>query len=205
MHPLLTFTTEAITIRPWSDEVVDRLGFDPRAAYVEQFWLGVIGPSGTWLLRRLAAGFDEAPEGFELSLGDTARAIGLGDRNGRNSPFLRTVNRLIQFDLAQVTTPSELWVRRRLPPLSARQVGRLSPLLQAEHARWQAQQLEEPPAEAQRRRGRQLALSLLELGEDREEAERQLLRWRYHPALAREATTWAWERHQGALEAATIA
>ena len=60
----------------------------------------------------------------------------------------------------------------------------------------------DPPAEAQRRRGRQLALSLLELGEGPEEAERQLLRWRYHPAMAREAAEWAWRQHRSALEAA---
>jgi hypothetical protein len=49
-----------------------------------------------------------------------------------------------------------------------------------------------------------LALSLLELGEDLEEAERQLLRWRYHPALAREAVVWAAEAHRSA-EAAEAA
>jgi 3-oxoadipate enol-lactonase len=43
------------------------------------------------------------------------------------------------------------------------------------------------PAEAARRRSRQLALSLLELGEGPDEVERQLMRWRYHPALARES------------------
>ncbi|MBO0728736.1 MAG: hypothetical protein J2P57_05725 [Acidimicrobiaceae bacterium] len=202
MHSLLAFTSDTLTIRPWADEVIERLGFDPRSAYVERFWLGIVGPSGTWLLRRLAAGFDQAPEGYELPLGDTARAIGLGDRNGRNSPFLRTVNRLLQFDLAQSTSPSELWVRKRVPPLNQRQLTRLPPAMQDEHARWQASQLREPAADAQRRRGRQLALSLFELGEDLEEAERQLLRWRYHPAMAREAAAWAWERHQSALAAA---
>jgi hypothetical protein len=46
-----------------------------------------------------------------------------------------------------------------------------------------------------RTRSRRLALSLLELGEDLESAERQLHRWRFHPALARESALWAWERH----------
>ena len=39
-------------IRPWSDDVVDKLGFDPRSSYVEDFWLPTLGPSTTWLLRR---------------------------------------------------------------------------------------------------------------------------------------------------------
>jgi len=203
MQPMITFECDTLMVRPWADDVIDSLGFDPRAPYVERFWLGVLGPSTTWLLRRVAAGFDQQPEGFEMSLGETAQALGLGDRGGRHSPFLRTVNRMIQFDLAQVLTAGagELAVRRRLPPLNRRQTARLSPALQAAHQRWQADQLQEPPAEAQRRRGRQLALSLLELGEDIEEAERQLLRWRYHPALVQEAVSWAVAAHRSAAAA----
>ncbi len=196
--PLVTFESDVLTIRPWEDDVIDRLGFDPRSPYVERFWLGVIGPSTTWLMRRMAAAFDSSPEGFELPLGETARALGLGDRGGRHSPFLRTVNRMIQFELAQVAASDELLVRRRLPPLSRRQTVRLSEALQEAHERWMADQLKVPPAEAQSRRCKQLALSLLELGEDPEQAERQLLRWRYHPALAREAAAWAAELHRSA-------
>jgi len=196
--PLVTFESDVLTIRPWEDDVIDRLGFDPRSPYVERFWLGVIGPSTTWLMRRMAAAFDSSPEGFEIDLGETARALGLGDRGGRHSPFLRTVNRMIQFELAQVAGPVELLVRRRLPPLGRRQTVRLSEALQEAHERWMADQLKVPPGEAQSRRCKQLALSLLELGEDREEVERQLLRWRYHPALAREAAAWAAELQRSA-------
>ncbi len=202
MPTLVTFTSDTLAIRPWADEVIDALGFDPRAPYVERFWLGVLGPSTTWLLRRTAAGFDAAPDGFDLPLADTARALGLGDRGGRHSPFLRSVNRTIQFGMAMMTGPEELSVRRRLPPLARRQVERLSPALQDAHGRWQRAQLDDPPAEQQRRRGRQLALSLVELGEDAEGAERQLLRWRYHPTLARDAAAWAWQTHRAAGPAA---
>jgi len=199
---MLTFTSQTLTVRAWPDDVIDSLGFDPRSPYVEQFWLGLLGPSTTWLMRRLAARFDTAPDGFDLALGDTALALGLGDRGGRNSPFLRAVNRTIQFDLAQATGPAELAVRRRIPPLSRRQILRLSEPQQRAHQRWQDEQLHIPAEEHQRRRGRRLALGLLELGGDREETERQLLRWRYHPSLARDAATWAWRQHQSALAAA---
>ena len=202
MHRLLTFDSDTLTIRPWTDEVIDRLGFDPRSPYVERFWLGVLGPSTTWLLRRFATAFDGDPDGFELPLSETARALGLGDRGGRHSPFLRSLNRSVQFEMAQVVGPTELAVRRYLPPLSRRHLVRLGPALQEEHQRY----IEAMPAAAdktmQQRRSRQLALSLLELGEDREEAERQLLRWRYDPDLARDAAAWAWGRHRSALEAA---
>ena len=42
-----------VRVAPWDDPVVDRRGHDPRSAYVEQFWLSVLGPTATWLLRRL--------------------------------------------------------------------------------------------------------------------------------------------------------
>lgn len=204
VQQIVTFESDTLHVKPWPDDVVEKVGFDPRSPYVERFWLSIIGPSATWLMRRVAAGFDASPEGFDLPLSDTARALGLGDR-GRHSPLLRTVSRLILFELAHASGPSELTVRRKLAPLSRRHTHRLPPALQEAHARWQNEQLEEPPGEALRRRGRQLALSLLELGEDSESAERQLLRWRYHPALAREAVVWACERHKVALAAATSA
>lgn len=203
MAEMVTFQSERIRVVPWVDDVIDKVGFDPRSPYVERFWLSIIGPSTTWLMRRLAAGFDANPDGFNLPLGETARALGLGDRGGRHSPLLRTVNRMIQFELAKVVGPDQVSVRRRLPPLSRRHTVRLSPALQEDHARWQADQLSDPPEESQRRRARQLALSLLELGEDPESVERQLTRWRYHPAAVKDAAAWAMERHRTALAAAS--
>ena len=150
-------------IRPWSDDVVDKLGFDPRSSYVEDFWLGILGPSTTWLLRRLAAGFEYSPDGFGLDLAETARSLGLGDRSGQHSPFVRSINRTVQFGLAQVSGPEELSVRRRLPPLNRAQLLRLSPALQARHAAWQAEHIAMRADEQQRRTG-QLALSAVQRG-----------------------------------------
>ena len=203
VHQELTFPTDRLLIEPWPDDVIDTLGFDPRSGYVETYWLGILGPSTTWLLRRLAAGLDTSPDGFELSLAETARQLGLGDRGGRHSPFLRAVVRTIQFDLAQPRGDTVLAVRRRVPPLNRRQVSRLSPTLQEEHRLWQEEQLSIPTGEQQRRRCRRLALSLVELGEDIESAERHLVRWRYHPVVARDAASWAWDRHRSALGAAS--
>ncbi|HEX6392474.1 MAG TPA: hypothetical protein VFZ97_03470 [Acidimicrobiales bacterium] len=201
--PMVTFQSEVLRVEPWVDDVIDKVGFDPRSQYVERFWLSIIGPSTTWLMRRVAAGFDASPQGFDLPLGETARALGLGDKGGRHSPFLRTVNRMIQFELAKVIGPEQLAVRRRLPPLSRRHTVRLSPALQEAHDRWQADQLLDPPEDGLRKRARHLALSLLELGEDPEAVERQLTRWRYHPALVKDAAAWATERHRSAMAAAS--
>jgi hypothetical protein len=201
MRAALELPTDAIHVRPWPDPVIDTMGLDPRSAYVERFWLGILGPSTTWLLRRLAAGLEAEPAGFSLSLPDTAQALGLGGR-GRNSPFVRALARSCQFELAMVPGPGELAVRRRLPPLTRRQLARLPAALQAEHERWREAEADVPAAEALSTRARRLALSLVELGEDVEATERQLLRWRFHPTLAREATRWAWEHHATALAAA---
>ena len=74
MPSLPTFPTDRLHIRPWTDPVIDRLGHDPRSAYVETYWPGILGPSACWLLRRLADGMDAGPDGFDLDLPDTADA-----------------------------------------------------------------------------------------------------------------------------------
>ncbi|MCU1462863.1 MAG: hypothetical protein JWO37_2938 [Acidimicrobiales bacterium] len=196
---------ETLPIRPWPDPVIDALGHDPRSPYVERFWLGILGPSTTLLMRRLAAGMEASPNGFDLSLSEAARALGIGGFGGKGSPFVRALMRCCTFDLAHLAPDGVFAVRRKLPPLNRRQVSRLSETLQAEHEGWQLEQLEVPVVEQQRRRAKRLALSLFELGEDPEGAERQLHRWRFHPAMAREATAWAWDRHRAALAAAEAA
>ncbi len=192
---------DTLAIEPWPDPVIDSLGHDPRSSYVEQYWLGILGPSTTWLLRRLVAGLDASPAGFDLPLADTAQALGLGSRGGRHSPFMRALTRCCQFDLAEARGSGVLAVRRKLPPLTRRQVQRLPTHLQVAHQAWQDDQLRTPAADQQRQRCRRLALSLLELGEDLEATEHQLVRWKFQPALCREAAAWAWERHRQALAA----
>jgi hypothetical protein len=188
---------ETLHVRPWPDPVIDAVGHDPRSTYVERFWLGVLGPSTTWLLRRMAAGLEASPAGFDLPLADTARALGLGGE-GRHSPFVRALSRCCQFELALPESDQVLAVRRKLPPLNRRQLVRLPEAVQTEHDAWQTGHLREPEIDKLRRRSRRLALSLLELGEDAEATERQLLRWRFHPAICHESTRWAQEQRRQA-------
>ena len=88
-----TPSPSTIAVRPWVDPVVDDDGFDPRSRYVEVFWLGVLGPTATWLLRRLVAGLERSPEGYDLDLLATAQAMGLGYTSGRTSPFSKALQR----------------------------------------------------------------------------------------------------------------
>lgn len=196
MHTQFCSAPEVLDVLPWPDDVLDHLGFDPRSEYASDYWLPVLGPSTLWLLRRTANGFDYSPEGFQLDLSETARSLGLGDRSGRNSPFVRALNRCVQFGMAQVTGPDQLAVRRRLPQLSRHHLNHLSPALRARHQAWQAEQLAASRDEAQLNRARRLALSLFQVGSDWGGVERQLLRWRYPADVAWQAASWAREQHR---------
>jgi hypothetical protein len=188
-------------VRPWPDAVIDRVGYDPRSPYVERFWLGVLGPSSIVLLRRLATELEANPAGFVLGLDATARSLGLAVRGGRGSTFGRTMLRCSQFRLLHYDEPGgTLLVRRKLPPLTRSQVAKLPPAVQDAHQQW-VTRANDDAADQLRRRACRLALSLLELGEDAESCERQLHRWKFHPGIAREATAWAWRRHQDAAAA----
>jgi len=48
-------------------------------------------------------------------------------------------------------------------------------------------------------------LTLLELDPEAGSVEQRLTGMGVHPAIAREATTWAWERHAEALQASRLA
>lgn len=187
--------TAVLQVEPWLDPLIDRLGHDPRSHYAERFWLPVLGPSTMWLLRRIASGLEQHPEGFEMDLVSAAKALGLGssERHGRNSPFMRTLTRCVDFDMATLRGTT-LAVRRKLPPLSRRHLLRLPPELVEEHERYIESQADTAEVETMRNRGRLLAMSLAELGEDQATAEEQLMRWRFHPALASECASWAYGR-----------
>jgi hypothetical protein len=183
--------TDTLRIVAWTDPVIDTLGHDPRSWYVEQFWLPIIGPTTTWLLRRIVARFDAEPDGFDLNLDETARGLGLGRREGRHSPFQRALSRSVSFKLARPQGPGSLGVRRRIPPLTLRHLDHLPPTLQELHADWTSSQARTGVLDDVRNRSRRLALKLLDIGADRHAVELQLTRWRVHPAMAHEATEWA--------------
>ncbi len=192
-----TLPTDSLRITSLDDPVIDLLGHDLRSTYVERFWLPILGPTTTFFLRHVAVELEAHPDGFDLHLLDTAGALGLGGRTGRNAPFLRAIDRTRSFKLSQPAGPGALAVRRRIPPLTRVQIERLPVPLRDEHASWQKAAERSPTPDQQRSRARRLALSLVELGEDDEQVEHQLHRWQVHPALAHEALRWARLRTRG--------
>ncbi len=167
----------------WLDPVADPHGVHPCSRYVELYWLGIIGPSTTWLLRRLSYGLEVHAGGFDLDLAETARALGLGDRLGKNSPFRRALQRLCTFELARPHGPAGIAVRVHVPPLPLRHLSRLPEALQRSHRRWQSEQ-RLPEVEQMRRRAQRLATGLAASGKERREIEVQLGAWHFHPAVA---------------------
>jgi hypothetical protein len=184
-------TSTIVHVGPWPDRVVEEQGHDPRSPYVERYWLGVLGPTATWLIRRLADRLEAEPEGFELDLAALAAELGVGHKAGANAPFVRTLQRCARFGVVEIGAAG-LRVRRRLPPLTAFQVERLPEHLRAQHQREQAAC--GPTLDELRERARGFALSLFDQGLTSLQVERELHRRAVHPALAHAAVAWA-EQH----------
>ena len=123
------------TIRPWLDPIVDVRGHDPRSAYVERYWLSVIGPTATWIIRRFAERFDAEPSGFTLDLDHMATSMGLSFAKGHNSPFGKALQRCVMFGLAQPLSDGFAF-RRKLPTVAQRHLKRLPKDVQATHDAW---------------------------------------------------------------------
>lgn len=183
-----------LLVVPWIDPVCDQLGLDPRSTYVERFWLPLLGPTSTWLLRRLAVEFDSSPEGFSLDAMDAARSIGIGTKGGRTGPFPRAIDRCVRFGCAQHAEHGILSVRRRLPPLSGAQVSRLPRHLRGAHEAWQRDRRHRGPNPANDAHATRLARSLLDVGASAGEVEDQLRRWGFDDTASRRALRAALER-----------
>ena len=74
----------------------------------------ILGPTSTWLYRRLAMGL-LVEEEFEVDLVDLAVSLGLGEGMGKQSPMARAIQRLIRFGAAEAHC-QRLLVRRALAP-----------------------------------------------------------------------------------------
>jgi hypothetical protein len=193
-----------IVVTPWADPVVDTLGHDPRSWYAETFWLPTLGPTALLLMRHLADRFEREVGPLTVAVADTAASLGLGTGEGEHGPLMRSVGRLVQFDLACVAgAPGEQTyaVRRKVPPVNRRHIRRLPPALQTRHEEWTAAATRTSALELARRRARRVAFTLYELGDDIDAVERALHSAGFPGPLCREAAEWARGRHQDALDA----
>lgn len=128
--------TDQLRIIPWDNAALDAKGFKARSRYVETYWLGVLGPSTTLLLRLLVDEIDAANgAAIEIDLRETAARLGIGTNGGRNNAFARAIGRLIYFGLAHQVDEHTLAICRSVPMLAQRHVMRLPHRLQLSHRR----------------------------------------------------------------------
>lgn len=182
-----------LLVETWRDLVVDEVGHDPRSLYVETFWLPVLGPSTTWLLRRLASYLDDVAGRAEVDSDDLARRIGIGERSGPNAPFQRSVKRAVDFQMAE-WRGGVLAVRRFLPPLARRHLRRLPDSLQREHDEHVVLPRDRS-SERLHSHVRRVALSLVENGADQSSAESTLVGYGFSPTLAESSSKFATLEH----------
>ena len=118
---------DSSAITPWPDPVLDVLGHDPRSWYAETFWLPTLGPTALLLMRHLADRFERRTRAAStLPVADTAAALGLGPRDGEQSPLMRSLAPAPAVRArARARRPEVIAVRRTLPPVHRRHVRRL--------------------------------------------------------------------------------
>ena len=176
-----------IWVESWVDPNLEAVGHHPRSPYVELFWLSVLGPTSTWLLRRLSMLIEQSPDGFELDTGNCSRELGLGGRATLNTAFVRAIDRCCRFGLMQKGRKATLFVRRRLPGLTPRMIERLPEGLQGVHEQY-LKSMSASWGHGDLTRAKKIADTLFECGDSVEEVERHLHLLQIHPALAHEAS-----------------
>ncbi len=122
-------TPHRVRVEAWPDALIDELGFNPEPARPELVWLPQLGPSALLAWRLLAAALDDCPDGFELDLADFARTLGLPPGSGHDSPVVRTLRRLVVFDLAVLGEDRTYRVRRRAAAAGQARLRTSSPAL----------------------------------------------------------------------------
>ena len=137
--PTTSISDEFIDVMPWHDTLIESNGHPIGDPYIEMFWLPVLGPTATWLLRRLATGLEHEPAGYTVDVDELARGIGVAYSPGKHNPFARGLHRCIMFGVAQqiaVIPRTVIAVRTVLPALSQRHISRLPEPLQIAHSDW---------------------------------------------------------------------
>jgi hypothetical protein len=119
----------------WDDKAIEKRGYPADSGFTELFWLPVLGPSATFLFRRLNWLLETFPEGVTVEMDELGRELGLGTCESRHAPLPRAISRLVRFGLARRSAPGKLAVRRAAGPLSPHLLNGLDPVLREAHQR----------------------------------------------------------------------
>ena len=102
--------------------------------YVERFWLPVLGPTATLLLRRIAT--DHTPSSphhhryLSFPLDELAAGLGLGSGTAK---LRRTLHRLVRYEIVHQDPDGRYTIPSHLPDVPDRYQYRWPESLQAEH------------------------------------------------------------------------
>lgn len=108
---------------------IDVRGEPVTGRYFERYWLPVVGPTGTVLMRHLATELDRS-DPYRILGHELAQMIGLGEETKR---LRTTLQRLGRLGLLVPEEEGRWAVRLTVTPLTAEQVRRLPPALAEQH------------------------------------------------------------------------
>ena len=131
-----------LTITAWRHAIVTPSCDLATCTYLERFWLGILGPTATWLTRYLSRVITDAnrrpdpPVARSIDWHELSARLGVSAHPLHDSVLSRAVNRLIMFNFATTLDHAGepcLAVRRTAPRIPERLLDRLHPVLLEEH------------------------------------------------------------------------
>jgi hypothetical protein len=136
-----------ITVTPWRQASIFRPCPLADCRYLEEFWLGILGPTATWLARHLSrlvvtqSDADRSQLGVTVDISELGARLGVSSRPLHDSVLVRGINRLVMFNFVTPTgvDKSALAVRASTPRVSDRLVARMHPSHRHTHRLWMAQ------------------------------------------------------------------
>jgi len=126
----------SVELSPLFDPTLERVGFPLDHPYIERVYCSVLGPTSVLLLRRAGELLQQQPEGVTVDLVDLSRSLGVGVQAGelgRNSPVLRSMDRLARFQLATWLSETRFGIHPKVPALAKHRAARLAEPVQAVH------------------------------------------------------------------------
>ncbi|MFM8870428.1 MAG: hypothetical protein ACKOFD_02480 [Actinomycetota bacterium] len=146
-------STGLITVAPWRQASITRSCPLAECRYLEQFWLGILGPTATWLARHLSrlvmaqSEVNTSHVGITVDISELGARLGVSTQPLHDSVLSRAINRLIMFNFAAPSGSDEsvLEMRTTAPRVSDRLVARMHPSLRDAHWQWVSQSVTGEP------------------------------------------------------------
>jgi hypothetical protein len=131
MHPATFRLVRGIDLEPESD----RHGAGG-SVYLEVFWLPILGPAATMLLRRFQMELAMQPDGVTIDLNDVGQELGIGTAESKHAPVRRALSRLMQFGMVTRFSTGQFAVPNVVKELPTHLQPRVSEALQSLGRRW---------------------------------------------------------------------